>query len=238
MAITVAGLFLVVVIFCVLGLISLYRVDIAESRIKVVFWKTLTVVLFGLAFGTILTPYFYEFPKFDYDVVTFEDGNLVKHPYGTSNSKAFNIPKSESIGITIVGNVTGVTTNPKVRNVSYRLEMKIVSPEVFFIPEYRRKYFSTGHSDEHPNKSLMSSYTSMSTEYLQSSVQNELGTMMASHMYEFNNAHSKELAEFYNPIEQTQQDQFRELVEPWMNSRFESKGVKVIFRGFSISYPQ
>ena len=54
---------------------------------------------------------------------------------------------------------------------------------------------------------------------LQEALQKEFGRWLKFQLYEFNEAHSQELAELYNPLDQSQQYRFRKLLEAFLLPR-------------------
>ncbi len=55
------------------------------------------------------------------------------------------------------------------------------------------------------------------------------------HLYEFNNARSKELAEFYNPLDPAQRDRLQEIIKGFMDPRLAPYGIEIkALDGFSI----
>jgi len=127
-------------------------------------------------------------------------------PFVKKNSDYIAVP----IGDRLVSSssVTPITDNPKARKITYSV-LGMIDPDVYF------SLGSTGFKDyEGTAKSV--------NERIQ------------YQLYELNNAHSKELAEFYNPLNPGQQELFKKLVNDFMNERLEGTGISVLCTGFQI----
>lgn len=100
-----------------------------------------------------------------------------------------------------------ITENPKVRGLSYTITTQIRDPQKFVaemhlgriaVPSDLKDALLRGHH--------------RSTEYV---------------LYEFNNAHSKELAQFYNPLDEGQRTRLEALLRAHLDEKLASKGIKL-----------
>jgi hypothetical protein len=101
------------------------------------------------------------------------------------------------------GSVSPVTSNPKVRTIAYdvRLVADLASEEDF------QKWFHFLTTVHH--------VTVVDFSDIHSSIQR----MLKFELYEFQNAHSQEIAEFYNPLDPAQQQKFHDLVFRFLQER-------------------
>lgn len=66
------------------------------------------------------------------------------------------------------------------------------------------------------------------------SVQQDIGLIVSSLMYEFNDQHSKQVVLYSNPLDMNQNQAFKELIESWMNERLAPEGLQVVFQSFKL----
>lgn len=179
------GLLFVLFGLCVLsGSESKNRERSASTRngLRVMKWATA-----GLLVCTLLSPFVLEYAK--NTIVVFNDKGEIEY---TSD---FIVPcvtdcldVSFSTGgrggnfLTVSSSVQVLTENPKVRELSYDLATFISSPRKFFESERECLLKNYKYNADHGTR-----------------VAECLRARMEFYLYEFNNAHSRELAEFYNP---------------------------------------
>lgn len=151
---------------------------------------------------------FYEFPsnqgRLSPTVIEVaRNGDWRVCPWGTFESdgkQTFNVYEV----FIAKRSVTPITDNPKARHISYTVPVEIENPGVFFLakPERWDVRSADGVRQE----------VQRATEYW---------------LYVFNDEHSKELATFYNPLDDEQVKNFRELLVPWLSEKLKSDGLKV-----------
>lgn len=197
---------------------------------------SLVIVLF-------LSPLYYEFPSVDATVVTFDGGRVVKHLYGTlcwefSNTWA-NMPDETRIS----GVVVPITDNPKARRIVYNVTLTFSAPEKFYMPtKHSSGHYSTNRSKVTPNTGTDYRYQfklkhDAFKDFILGNgegVYAEMAQLAYFQLYEFNNFCSKQVAEFYNPLNQEQNKKFKELLEGYVNPRLEPNGLKIIFEDFEV----
>jgi hypothetical protein len=101
----------------------------------------------------------------------------------------------------IVSRVTPITENPKARPIAYEVHAKIADPAVF------ANAIGVDSDPEVNGK--------------------RLANAVAFQLYELNNAHSKDMAKFYNPLDDAQRVELGSLVTGFVNPRLVSKGIAV-----------
>ena len=96
--------------------------------------------------------------------------------------------------------ITPITPNPKVRKISYKVNfIAKASNKVAFraLSQWVREKFNH--------------FLSPTSYAIEQRLQYEL--------YEFNEANSKEIAEFYNPMDKEQQSRFKELISQFLRAK-------------------
>jgi len=194
-------------------------------------------IVVGLALVVLIvfaSPFYYEFPDIGFSkVVTFENGKIVYHPFGT-----FTIGKDYSNLLTkpvyVTSGLTFLTQNPKVRKLNYSIWIKVVDPEKFYANIERRKKDST--DDFIPPFVIPDAINLRKISPLSSTenVHSCIVKIIAYHVAEFNNAFSGDLAQFYNPLNLNQQKIFKELFEPWLNEKIKGDGLMASVGDFSV----
>jgi len=168
-----------------------------------------------------LSPLYYEFPKQigvndGTMVVTFEDDKIQYHKFGLFiwewSSGYANLPLYTS---RVFSHVTPITKNPKSRKIFYRLDVKVSSAKTYFSKTYRRSLITV-----HP---------------MTASLDDDIRNTVEYHLYDFNDQFSSKLAEFYNPLREEQQEEFRRLVIKWVNERLKEDGLEAVDGSFSIA---
>lgn len=194
----------------------------------------LTVTLAVIAVGIVLSPIYYEFPGTEYTPATYENGRIVYHPFGLfcleAGSQCFNVPMDDEARdpVRVVGGIKFITLNPKIRELSYGLRVSLENPERFFADPQRRQLKILGST-----RLVVYDYNT-DIRLNRGEYHNWMGEQVLSLTYEFNNAHSRDLEEFYNPLDGEQQAKFNKLVEPWFNERLAEYGLSAKSSGFSI----
>ncbi len=113
---------------------------------------------------------------------------------------------------TIASHVTPITDNPKARPITYCVVARISDSA-----RYVNTYGLDHDSDE--NEQLITN-------------------AVRYQLYELNNASSRDLARFYNPLDQAQVKGFEQLVTAYVNPRLASKGIRISLLKFKIDEPQ
>lgn len=177
--------------------------------------KAVSYFAYGLALALIGSPLYLEFPDWQNKLYSIEkDGTLIEHPFGafdiTGQKFVLLRPKEEPLGLT-TSHVSPITSNPKVRMITYRIEGMIYDPATYLKKVTRRD--SNGVKDV---------------------ANREVRAVLEYWAYEFNNAYSKELAAFYNPRDDEQLSKFAWLVEEYFNEKLRRDGIQVVFQGFDV----
>lgn len=188
------------------------------------------VLLIFLFIATVLSPLYYEFPNLWFSkVVTFDGDEVIEHPFGIfvlefSNDYS-NVPTGK---IFITSGVTFTTENPTVRHLRYAVAYEIINMEVFFKERHRRHHPASTYQSSTPNdtKDLVAG--------THSAVRREIEGLVAYQLLEFNNKFSKQLAQFYNPLDQRQQQEFKTLLNSYVNAGLVKDGIVVEAGRFTI----
>jgi len=169
-----------------------------------------------LVIAALFSPKYYEYPGIigNSTVITYEDGQINKHPWGMfiwEGGDYANMPNriSTQEDQSYFHEVTIHTENPKVRTILYGYKAEINDPDKYFRDQDRRQHSSA-------------------------TIRKNMRKLIIFQMYEFNEVKSKQLTKFYNPKDSIQQNDFNILLEDWVNSRLEKDGLKIIGRGFDI----
>ncbi len=181
-----------------------YRADQGQLYSR---WLTATLLLAGTAMA--FAPLVYEFPSVMNGsgealvVEVAKNGEYRECPWGAFESRdkqTFNVLERYFV----TRSVTPITDNPKARRISYTIPVDITEPGVFFLAKPERWGV----------RSIKGVRTEVqkATEYW---------------LYVFNNEHSKELAAFYNPLDDNQVAKFRELLGSWLDEKLAADGLKV-----------
>lgn len=187
-----------------------------------VFLKWKPVVILWILLGIVyFAPLYYEFPvpvgSYGCKVMWFdEQGNLKHYPYGKFGWDSYiNVPTNS---FSITSTETPVTDNPKIREIKYTVAAKIIDPDKFYRIEERRK--------------IKPAYSSFTVGEV--TVGKEIRKIISYWLYEFNNVNSQELGQFYNPMEPEQQQEFKTLVESWINPKIAKDGIEIKGQGFKL----
>lgn len=178
----------------------------------------------GLVVASILLaitgPLVYEFPSPAFSVVRqHSDGTLELCPNGTweFGYEVFNVPNLASAS----SHERVVTENPKVRDLAYYVALECVDPVAFLKADEQRR-------DPPGSNSRGEAQTATSARVAQ------MREIAEFHCFEFNNAYSRRIAEFYNPLDQQQQEKFSKLVCDWLNERLAKDGLAAKIASFQI----
>lgn len=208
---------IVIWLLLVIGPVVLFE-NLGSQRNKGLraFCWVVTVLMF-------FSPLYFEFPNWPISqVVTFDNGKVVKHRFGafTIEREFSNLP-----GIKIISyeSLMFMTENPKIKKLEYKLRSQITDTDVFFRKTERRMGFSFQDGDENVPSTNPTSVVS------------HVKTIVSRQAKEFHEFHSKELVRFYNPYNPEQQKDFKDLIEPWLNERLKEDGIKVVVEKFTIS---
>jgi len=143
------------------------------------------------------------------------NGEIVEHPYGAFEWQDYMcVPRYYVYSYdydkarTVESTVYPITTNPKVRHFKYE-----VMPEVFDPYLYLADPKNQNLDKWRANQRLL--------------------FIVQRCLFEFNEENSRELAKFYNPLDEEQIEEFNELIESWVNERLAPVGVQISGQGFS-----
>jgi len=175
----------------------------------------------------ILSPLYYEFPALGYSqVITFNEDNSVNyHPFGTFCLEGSDSYVNMPYNIDMTSSISPLTDNPKVRPLKYKVSVSVGTPKVFYSVFQRRSIPGRwGGGELEINGSGMFS------------IDNEIYRVVEYWLFEFNEENSKILSKFYNPLDDKQISELKELVENWVNPKLEKDGLVVEFKNFKIEY--
>lgn len=186
----------------------------------------------ALCIAVVLSPAYYEFPGVWFVPVTFDGGRTTVRPYGAFawewGGKFANLPREAT---TVFGEIKAITANPKVRELSYRLAVNISNLDRFYADPERRKL--------HPNYTVQEKGP-YGTAFLylgsrdDNILQRKVARITLDLLYRFNEAHSSQLGQFYNPLDAGQVEALKNIVEPWVNERLAPYGLRAAYQGFTI----
>lgn len=184
-----------------------------------------------LAIPVLTAPLYYEFANYYNTPVTFAGGHATVRPLGAFawefGGGFVSLPKS--LPISVYGNVRPITPNPKVRELSYELQVTIADLDRFFADPKNRKLQARSGGQIYGT-----SFSQFTSGYVPDDISDQIGITTLDLLYGFNNAHSQELAAFYNPLNAEQLRTLKILVEPWVNERLAPQGLRAELRGFTI----
>ena len=186
-----------------------------------------SAVTFIVVCLVLISPIYYEFPG-SYTVVSFRNGKAITHPFGMfvwETGRYVNMPTTP---LFLDSAVNIVTDNPKVRKVSYSVSAQITSPEKFYSETSGRKTLGACFG---------SVVTRMKVQEVSTShrcAETEIQRQVAYQLYRFNADKSKELALLDNPLDGSQVEEMKRLVEGYLNPRLEVEGITATFYHFSV----
>ena len=113
----------------------------------------------------------------------------------------------------VESHVQPITDNPKVRRITYNIQVQVIDWQKFFDrtgvkPDQRYRFLPVAIPGTETNKQAM---------------QNKV----LYFLYEFNNSNSKELAQFYNPLAEDQRLKLEVLLSSYLNPNLEPFGLKM-----------
>lgn len=227
LGLNLAGLWLAMCFICLAAIIEkVVNWNDKSRRMTRLGW---TIAL--LSIPVLTAPLYYEFSTIYNTPVTFENGRAVVRPLGAFawefGSGFANLPTS--LPISVYGDVRSITPNPKVRELSYQLQVTISDLDRFFADAKNRR-LGMSHTD----KIYGTSFSQFSPGDPPRDINDRIGMTTLDLLYRFNDAHSKELAEFYNPLDAEQLRALKALVEPWVNERLAARGLRAELQSFTV----
>ena len=172
----------------------------------------------------VFSPLYYEYSNWpDSVVVTFKNGQVVRHPHGMFCVKGCTNLFTGSVVIN--GSVFALTENPKVRQVGFYVSARIIDEGKYFnssIPKHDMA------SDSDSKYLLNQDYTYIVSD------QKEIAKIVSSKLFDFKSRHSKELVLFDNPLDEAQNQRLKELIEPAINPLLEPYGIAIKFKRFTV----
>ncbi|MCI5108288.1 MAG: hypothetical protein MRY49_00385 [Candidatus Pacebacteria bacterium] len=190
-------------------------ISLSEANVKALLSAGVSFVLLVVLS---LSPLYLEYSKYDRKLLSFDErGELIEHTVAVFESvDYFCLPTSKfrqdpgrEYSLYLTGTVTPITVNPKARTVTYKVVSEVVDPNKFF------------------------SYGDFRKKTVKETV-DEINWRVNYWIQEFNNAKSKEVAEFYNPYDMDQVLEFRMLVQGYMNEKLSQTGIQVFLVEFSV----
>lgn len=175
-----------------------------------------------LVIATVSSPLYYEFPSHQHQIFSrdIKTGKISEHPWGTfewgKDIHVLPIDKrllegKHSKTSVVSSQVSFMTENPKMRTIFFELNGKIYDPVLFIEREGLEIKGSNAEDAAIRVREIL--------EYW---------------MHVFNHMHSKELTQFYNPLDKEQDRQFVHFVESWFTEHTEKSGFKTVASGFTI----
>jgi hypothetical protein len=214
----------------IIGITAVYiRFDRKRWRTKIPEYdffaeKTGAVVIFIIIW--LLSPLCYEFSGWPESIpVTFaSDGKVIEHPYGVFTiglkGKFSNIPRGK-VDIYYLPSVTLLTDNPKVRTINHSISVRLADPAKFYNSAPNRKMLHWGkRSGFQPDGT--------------SSTEEQIGLAILNRVYDFNNAHSRDLAQLFNPLEAAQQKAYRALLTEFLGAPLANDGLVITEASFGV----
>lgn len=179
----------------------------------------------------VLVPLWYEFSgPFTIPVALLANGTAELRPNGMicweSGQSYSAVPRNDTA---VYGEVRVITDNPKVREIHYNLQTRIIDLNVWFSRPQRRELKRVNTSGGSMIGTGWYGVTRQPT-----TVDEEIGKTVITLLFEFNEAHSRDLARFYNPLDPQQSENLKQLLEPWLNERLAADGIRVSYDSFSI----
>ncbi|OGY96780.1 MAG: hypothetical protein A2122_00855 [Candidatus Liptonbacteria bacterium GWB1_49_6] len=178
--------------------------------------------------AAVLSPLYYEFPNPTFsNVVTFENGVATYHPYGTFTlGREFSVFPCET---RVESAISFLTENPKVRRVSYEVSAHVADLKKFYANADRRKRWGAGSSfDTTLNAEMLERGAEFGTTH------GEIGRVVLSALYEFNDEHARDLGRFFNPLDPDQQTEFKRLLGGFINTRLKGDGIAIEVKRFTL----
>lgn len=138
-------------------------------------------------------------------VITFDkDGQAIAHKYfALCLSNCSNTP----VALNLVSKVQPITENPKVRQLTYEIDIEV---------KYVNKFFNTIGKKPHNN-------------LIPGKEENEkiIKDTVMYHLYNFNEKYSKQLAKFYNPLDPEQKKKLEMMLMEYINPKITKCGLSV-----------
>lgn len=180
------------------------------------------VVILTVLCALVISPIVYEFSgNPNTVVVSFKDGRVTEHPWGMFTvpfvTRFSNLPKG-NVTVWDAPSVTILTENPKVRTLTHFISVVVSDPQTFY--------------GSNPDRMRIQDSGLASMEDL--SVQSEIKRTVEKSIYDFNNAHSKELVGFFNPLEPDQQRAYRKLIHSYLDRPLAKEGLEISDASFNI----
>ncbi|KKQ79917.1 MAG: hypothetical protein UT02_C0020G0012 [Parcubacteria group bacterium GW2011_GWC2_38_7] len=126
-------------------------------------------------------------------------------------TNCFDLRCESVVPMAITSEVKPITDNPKVRDISYTVNPKIKDDRIFFEAErdclFKGRVSYSWNDDERTKACLIAR-----VEY---------------YLYEFNNAHSKDLAKFFNPRDPAQVEAFDKLLRDNIEGPLLEHGISI-----------
>lgn len=182
-----------------------------------------------------VSPIYYEFPNPGLGSsipVTFENGKTVYHTYGMFAwewSEYSNVPKGTVT--TIESIATPITVNPKFIKIRYTVGLQIADPNKYYSKTYRKKLFNKGPLAD--GGGIPNVYD---PDFKPKTINNDIRYIVEYHAYNFNSQKSKDIAEFDNPMDREQQENFKKLLQGYFNPLLEKDGLAVANTEFKLIY--
>ncbi|OGG79131.1 hypothetical protein A3A39_00725 [Candidatus Kaiserbacteria bacterium RIFCSPLOWO2_01_FULL_54_13] len=176
-----------------------------------------TLCLVVATMGVFL-PLYYEYPDWPGKLYAIEDGRLVEQPWGTFEygKTLVRMPSPDAEIAKHRTSVSPITTNPKVRRISYQITAYVTDHERYLRAKPERLNAAVGYG------------------FAGGINKDELRKLIEYWAYELNDAKSAEFAEFYNPLSDAQQKKFRSLAQDWLNKQLAPEAATVGISEFTV----
>lgn len=178
---------------------------------------------FALCMVIIFSPLYYEFPNPPTSaVVSFApDGRSKVQPFGKFSLEWGSYSNMPLKGAEVRSGILGCA---QANRVTYVLQAKIFDPTLYYRIESRRRHLSCSDVAYYDSSTKLEDSTAVESGIARA-------TLYAC--YEFNSSHLAELQNgFNNPLEPSQNQRFRELLEPTLNEMLAKDGIRIEFKRF------
>ena len=178
--------------------------------------EDITVLILGCAIVLVAmaSPLYYEFPHPEDEHALYEikDDTLIERPWGAfqlGGRTLAVVPTSDQM-FEVAGVVKPITENPKVRTISYSVISSVVDAKLYLADPKRHRLTSKAGSPFSP------------------SVQRDVEDLVKYCQYELHEAHSSDLADFYNPLDEEQVAYYGNLISGYLNDCLAPTGVEIV----------
>jgi hypothetical protein len=176
------------------------------------------------------SPLYFEYPTGREPLYERQaDGSVMVKPVGAfcweNSDECFH---GTNHPLKLVASVAVVTDNPKVRNIQLYMNLRVTDANLFYGKSPRMSRFCGN------NQNVYHLAEDYGGRVWQNCFEPEIVRKGSYYTYELINFKSRELAEFYNPLEHDQQQSMAKLVKDYLNPKLEEWGLAVEHAWFNI----